>query len=89
VEDGLKKERLNRLIKLQNEISLEKNKVLEKKTLLVLVEGQSKNSELILTGRARTNKVVNFAGPEELIGQIIPIKITKAKTWSLDGQLIP
>lgn len=89
VEDSVKRERFNSLIKLQNDISLEKNTKLEGQTIQVLVESQSKNNKSILTGRTRTNKIVNFAGSKELIGQIVPVWIAKAKTWSLDGQLIP
>jgi tRNA-2-methylthio-N6-dimethylallyladenosine synthase len=89
VADSVKKERHKQLVKLQNTISLKKNKELEGKVLEVLVEGISKNNSLFLTSSTRANKVVNFAGSKELIGRIMPIKITKAKTWSLDGQIIP
>ena len=42
----------------------------------------------MLMGYTDTNKLVNFKGPKELIGQIIKVKITSAKTWSLDGEYV-
>ena len=41
----------------------------------VLVEGPSKNNDKMLTGRTNSNKVVVFEGAEELIGQVIDLKI--------------
>ena len=51
----------------------------------ILVEGQSKNNEKMLTGRTDTNKVVVFEGDKELIGQIINIKIISEHKWYLKG----
>jgi tRNA A37 methylthiotransferase MiaB len=44
------------------EIILQKNEVLEGRVEKVLVEGQSKQGEGDVTGRTRTNKIVNFEG---------------------------
>ena len=38
-------------------------------------------------GLIKTNKLINFNGTEDLIGQIVKVKVTDAKTWSLDGML--
>ena len=57
------------------------------KTYDVLVEGFS-NKEGMLFGYTETNKLVNFKGQEELIGKILKVKITDAKSFSLDGELV-
>ncbi|HET7629136.1 MAG TPA: tRNA (N6-isopentenyl adenosine(37)-C2)-methylthiotransferase MiaB [Bacillales bacterium] len=83
----VKKERLQRLNALVNELSAKSSKRYEGKTVEVLVEGESKKNPDVLSGHTRTNKVVNFRGDPSLIGEIVPVKIKQAKTWSLDGEL--
>ncbi len=51
----------------------------------VLVTGYSRKNKQVLAGRTENNRVVNFKGDENLIGQLIKIKITKAMTYSLRG----
>jgi tRNA-2-methylthio-N6-dimethylallyladenosine synthase len=82
-----KQANFNRLVKLQNKISLEKNNEYLGKKVEVLVEGTSKNNLDILTGRTRTGKIVNFKGDNKTIGNLIDITITKVKTWSLEGEV--
>ena len=53
----------------------------------VLVEGVSKE-EGILTARNYQNKIVNFPGDESLVGKIVKVKITRAQTWILLGELL-
>ena len=57
-------------------------------TVSVLAERQSSRSELDLTGHSTCHKVVNFAGPTRLEGEILDVLITKAKTNSLYGTLV-
>ncbi|HHV71775.1 MAG TPA: tRNA (N6-isopentenyl adenosine(37)-C2)-methylthiotransferase MiaB [Clostridia bacterium] len=83
-----KKQRLQQLISVQNEISLELNKNYIGKTVEVLVEGTSKNNPEKLTGRTRTNKIVIFSGDQQLTGQLVMVKIDKAKTWTLEGKIL-
>jgi tRNA-2-methylthio-N6-dimethylallyladenosine synthase len=54
----------------------------------VLVEGRSKTNDKVLTGRTRENKIVNFLADEKVIGQLIRVKITKARSWSLEGEVL-
>lgn len=82
-----KKERLQKLMNLQNKISLEINQTLKGQVWEVLVEGLSKKDRTMLEGRTRTNKIVLFAGGEELIGKFAEVKITTAQTWVLKGEL--
>ena len=88
VPDDVKHERFERLVEEINKISLEKNKLLEGKTLKVLVEEHSKNDDTVLSGRTEEFKLVHFKGNDNLIGDIVDIKIDNAKTFSLDGTLV-
>ncbi|KHE72521.1 MiaB/RimO family radical SAM methylthiotransferase, partial [Halobacillus sp. BBL2006] len=83
-----KKDRLQRLNKLVNAQSANAMKQYEGEIVDVLVEGESKNNPDVLAGYTKRNKLVNFRAPRTAIGSIIPIKITKAKTWSLDGEMV-
>lgn len=84
----VKKERLQRLNALVNEFSANAMKSYEGKTVEVLVEGESKNNPDVLAGYTRKNKLVNFKGPKSAIGQLVQVKITEAKTWSLNGEMV-
>ncbi|MCP8969077.1 tRNA (N6-isopentenyl adenosine(37)-C2)-methylthiotransferase MiaB [Ectobacillus ponti] len=84
----VKKERLQRLNAVVNELAAEKNKPYQGQIVEVLVEGESKNNPDILAGYTRANKLVNFKGPKSAIGQLVQVKITDAKTWSLNGEML-
>ena len=84
VEIGVMKERLQRLIKVQNRISLERNQELVGTVQQVLVEERSDKTS---KGRTTTNKLVFFDSGRDLTGQLVDVKITQAKTWSLVGEL--
>lgn len=88
VDEEVKKERLDRLMKLQDTISAKKNEQMKDKVVEVLVEGFSKKDKEKLTGRTRTNKVVNFKGPKDIIGKLVKVKITEPHTFSLIGELL-
>jgi tRNA-2-methylthio-N6-dimethylallyladenosine synthase len=88
ISEELKHERFNRLVKLSNDIIAEGNKEAEGKIYEVLVEGHSKNDETKLTGRTRNARLVNFEGGEELIGELVNVKIIKANSFSLIGEAI-
>jgi tRNA-2-methylthio-N6-dimethylallyladenosine synthase len=84
----VKKERLQRLNALVNETSAKKLKEYEGKIVNVLVEGESKKNPDVLSGYTEKSKLVNFRAPKSAIGQIVKVKITKAKTWTLNGEMI-
>ena len=88
VPEEVKSRRIQELIELQNQISLELNKKEEGKTVEVLVEGKSKTDEAKLAGRTRTNKLVVFQGGDELIGKLSKVKITAGKLFHLEGELL-
>ena len=89
VEEKVKQERLSILQEIQKEITLQKNQELEGRVKEVLVEGRSKQSDRDVTGRTRSNKVVNFKGDLELVGKLVPVQITKAYPHSLRGEIVP
>lgn len=88
LDQEVKKERLQRLIDLQNRKSKEASDSYKGKIERVLVEGPSRKNEEVLTGRTSTNKVVLFAGDKELEGTFVNVKINECKTWSLYGEIV-
>ena len=79
--------RFEKLKKLVEEQIEEKNKKYINTIQKVLVEGKSKNNEDMLTGRTDSNKVVIFKGNDNLIGQIINLKIVSEHMWYLKGEV--
>ena len=88
VPEKLKKERLHRLMEVQNQISLEINAGLLGQCLEVLVEGPSRTDARVWTGRTRTNKIVlwDHCGAEAA-GDLVSIKITHPQTCVLKGEI--
>ncbi len=84
----IKMARLYRLIDLQNEITRRKNESEVGREVEVLVESISKKKSDVVTGRTRTNKVVNFKGDESLIGKLVWVKLKKAYTWGFMGEMM-
>jgi len=83
-----KKQRLYALNDIVNEGYLKGNKRFEGKIVKVLVDGTSKHNEDVLAGYTENNKLVNFNGNKTLIGEIVKVKITEAKTWFLKGEQV-
>ncbi|MGB4019378.1 MAG: tRNA (N6-isopentenyl adenosine(37)-C2)-methylthiotransferase MiaB [Syntrophomonadaceae bacterium] len=83
-----KKERLSELNLVQYRIAKEINQSLEGQVEEVLVEGPSKTDKSKLTSRTRTNRIVIISGSNDLIGRIIPVRITQGKTFSLFGEVM-
>ncbi|MDA8236063.1 MAG: tRNA (N6-isopentenyl adenosine(37)-C2)-methylthiotransferase MiaB [Clostridia bacterium] len=84
----VKKERITRLIELQNFINLKKNQAEVGRVLEVLVEGSSKTNQDMLSGKDRANRTVVFPGSSEIKGKLVSVKIHTAKTWNLEGEMI-
>ncbi|HOH17813.1 MAG TPA: radical SAM protein, partial [Bacilli bacterium] len=88
LDPKIKKQRLLTLNALINDGFLKGNQRFEGQVVQVLVEGFSAKNAKQLTGYTEHNKLINFEGPETLIGQIIPIKVEKAYTWHLQGKIV-
>ena len=84
----VKEERLAKLNELVNKYSLEHNKELLNKEVLVLIEGISAKDATKLYGYTDTMKLVNVEGSKDLIGKIVKVLITDAKSFSLDGKVV-
>jgi tRNA-2-methylthio-N6-dimethylallyladenosine synthase len=87
VEEKVKQDRLSILQEIQKAVTLQKNQELEGRVEEVLVEGFSKQSTQDVTGRTRSNKIVNFQGDLSLTGKLARVRITKACAHSLRGEI--
>ncbi|RJX27611.1 MAG: tRNA (N6-isopentenyl adenosine(37)-C2)-methylthiotransferase MiaB [Dethiobacter sp.] len=86
VTSDIKKKRIIILNELQSRISMEVNQQLLGTEQVVLVEGRSKTDPNVYTGRTRTNKIVHFSTSEKnLLGMLVNVDITEAKSWTLTG----
>lgn len=83
-----KHHRLDMLNEVVNEYALKAHKEYENKIVEVLVEGPSKNNDKILTGYTPQNMLVNFEGENINVGDLVNVKITKAYSWHLYGELL-
>jgi tRNA-2-methylthio-N6-dimethylallyladenosine synthase len=54
----------------------------------VLVEEVSKNDSKVMSGRTDSAKLVHFPGGEDLIGNIVDVRIDNVKTFTLEGVMI-
>jgi tRNA-2-methylthio-N6-dimethylallyladenosine synthase len=80
-----KQERLERLLKLQRQITFEINQSYLGSVQSVLVEGLGKRPGQV-SGRADSGKTVNFTGNPALIGSFVEVRITAAYQNSLVGE---
>ena len=88
IEQSVKQERFDRMLALQNSISLEQNKRAEGKTLRVLCEGESKNNTDTYFGRTEGGKIVFFEPCPENIGKFVNVEIERGDTFALYGKII-
>lgn len=88
VPEDIKIERLNRMIVLQNEMSLESNRRDIGKIFEVLVEGYSKRSKEDLFGRTQQNKVVVFPSGQHKVGDLVHVKISSVSSATLIGEKV-
>ena len=82
-----KEQRLHKLNEVINKYALEANEKLVGKVVPVLIEGESQKDNSMVAGYTDTMKLVNVKADKSSIGKIINVKITDAKTWSLDGEI--
>jgi len=87
VAEPVKKERLARLIALQNQITCEINETLVGKEFEVLVEGPSHKNPGLLQGYTREFKMMHFPGDASLRGQLVRVNAVEPHLWGLSGLL--
>ena len=88
VELAVKQRRLQELNERWNLYAREKNEEYLRSVVKVLVDGASKKNPEVFSGYTETNKLVNFRRTTAQSGDIVSVKITACKTFSLDGEQI-
>ena len=89
IPENIKHERFDRLVEEVNRCSAKKNSEYLGQIVTVLVDGPSKNDAGAWSGRTDTFKLVNFTSEEPLTeGQMVSVRITETKTFSLDGEKV-
>lgn len=88
IPEDVKHERFNRLVEVMNRGSKARNAAFVDRVCRVLVDGPDKKSSGILNGRTEEFKLVDFEGPEELIGSMVDVEITASNTFSLQGRIV-
>ena len=83
-----KEQRLYRLNELVNKYANEANQKYLGQVVKVLVEGPSKKNPDVLSGYTEHNKLINFKGDASMVGQIVDVRVTEAKTWALTGEQV-
>jgi len=82
--------KLRRLQHLQGVINANSKRISESRlgtVQRILVEGHAKRDASELMGRTECNRVVNFCGGAELIGQLVDVRITETRSFTLRGEL--
>ena len=84
----VKQQRLARLNEVVNRYARLRNEAYQDRIVKVLVDGVSKKNPHVYSGYTETNKLVNFTNINAQIGDIVKVRITECKTWSLDGEQV-
>lgn len=88
VPESVKIERLNRMIALQNELSLASNRRDIGRTFEVLVEGVAKRSREQMVGRTSQNKTAVFPRGDARVGQLVNVRVVEATSATLICELV-
>ena len=88
VSEDDKIRRLNKLIKLQRDISYEQNQREIGEIRFSLVEGDSKRSKNKMRARTEGNKTVLFDGGDYTVGSVLPVMIQSADSFTLHGEVV-
>ena len=88
VPEPVKADRNSRVLAVATRVGAERSRRLEGRRLEVLVDGASRKDARQASGRTRCNRVVNFdSGGENLLGEVVSVRITEALPHSLRGEL--
>ncbi len=88
LSDDVGSRRLSEVLAVQEAITERINKGLESSIMEILVEGVSETDREMLSGRTRTNKIVNFKAEGLSIGDLITVRILKSGKHSLIGEVV-
>src|ERR1700730_16302415 len=85
LDERIKRERNHDLLEVVNESARRTNERLVGRDVEILCEGRSKTNPARLMGRTRTNKIVIFEGGDELVGELVDVRIERVTGFSLYG----
>ena len=88
VPEGVKIQRLKRLIELQKTIGFERNQREVGRICYSLVEGASRRSDDIMRARTEGNKTVLLRADGVRAGAVVPLRVTAADAFTLHGELV-
>ena len=89
IDEETKFERLKRLNDKVKENCLKSNKKFIGREMEVLIEGfENHKGKNVITGRTRNNKIVHIPCDTDRTGEFVNVKITNAKTWYINGEII-
>ena len=88
VPEEIVKANFDRVLKKVQDISAKQAKLIEGKTMSVLVEDINRQDDKLVTGRLSNNLNVHFPGDESLIGQIVPVKLNECKGFYYLGEQV-
>ena len=89
VPEDIKTERLARLNEHNRECCLKSNQKYVGREMEVLIEKfETRNGKNVITGRTRNNKIVHIPYDKDITGEFVNVKITRARTWYLNGEMI-
>ena len=87
-ERKIKEERLQTLNERVTFYARMNNEKYVGRIVTVLVDGFSKKNDNVYSGYTETQKLVNFAGTNLKVGDLVEVEITGAKSWTLDGKQV-
>lgn len=85
IPENIRLQRLSEILKLQDEITLKKNKDIEGSVQKILIEGISETDKEKIVGKTRTNKIVTISKINIPKGSLIDVEIVRARKHSLEG----
>ncbi len=88
IPEDIRLKRLQKLIKLQEGITLKKYQDQIGKIKEIYVEKVSKKSDAEISGKSRDFKITVFPGSKDLIGSFVKVKIVDATGWTLKGEMV-
>ena len=86
IPEEIKLARLTRLIALQKETSYAVNQREVGRVKSVLIDGVSRRDSAVWKGKTEGNKTILVSSAADLLGRIIPIRVTRADSWTLHGE---
>ncbi|MBE6701279.1 MAG: tRNA (N6-isopentenyl adenosine(37)-C2)-methylthiotransferase MiaB [Ruminococcaceae bacterium] len=89
IDDETKKDRMGRLLELQQKISNENNLKLVNKVLKVIIEGNSKTNENVWAGRTEQGKIIHFPKDSRALlpGQVVDVEVERTESYTIYGKL--